>query len=246
MGALELTSELVRPVRRARRVGITLGILSAAVFTLTACTGDAPEVSGGGTGSTLPEATEAAPSGTDSVGEESAEDPASVELVDLPGCDVIERQIATGLDQLELAAEEDHTAEHAMDSSYKSCVWVTELHEDLRNADVNTLMDALHTGTLSLAINIAPDPLSQEDAAEVGFFFHDLRAEQVDGFVFAPEDTDLSEPLGMMGITISVDNIDVTWAGGTYFDGRGDQIAEMFNKDWGVDAAATVHRLIWD
>lgn len=120
------------------------------------------------------------------------------------------------------------------------------MYEDLRGASLDTLMEAVHTGALTMSINISPQPLSEADAAASGYLFHDLRAERAGGFVFAPEDTDLSDPLGMMGVTVTVDGVDVMWGGGTYFDGQGDKIAEMFNKDWGVDAAVTVHSLIWD
>lgn len=164
----------------------------------------------------------------------------------LPSCEVIERQVGAGLETLELAKEELHIAEHAMDSTALTCVWLTEIYDDLSGADANTLMEAVHTGALTMSINVGTQPLSAEDAAATGFLFHDLRAERAGGYVFAPEDTDLSEPLGLMGVTVFVDNIDVTWGGGTYFDGQGDQIAEMFNKDWGIDAAVTVHALIWD
>lgn len=233
------------PVSRARtrRAGIVTA-LSVAVFALTACGDSAPETPDG----------PAAPQQSIEVdvpvdvpvdAEPDAEAP---ELDDLsfPSCEVVQRQVGAGLEALELATEEEHTAEGAMDSSSKTCVWLTEMYEDLQGADANTLMEAVHTGALTMSINVAPYPLSEEDAAAAGFHFHDLRAERAGGYVFAQEDTDLTDPLGIMGVTVSVDRIDVTWGGGTYFDGQGDEIAESFNKDWGIDAAVTVHRLIWE
>ena len=224
---------------RTRLTTILVAALSLAVLGLTACGVSVPESDGEARGAELTE-----PDTPD----EAVPDAGALELdgPDFPSCEVIERQVGTGLETLEFATEEVHTAEHAMDSTHKTCMWLTEMYEDLRGADANTLMEAVHTGVLTMSINVSPQPLSAEDAAAVGFLFHDLRAEQVGGFVFAPEDTNLSDPLGMMGMTVTVDNIDVTWGGGTYFDGQGDQIAEMFDNDWGIDAAVTVHRLIWD
>lgn len=218
---------------------VLVGVLSVAVLGLTACGVSVPEVTDGGQKEELSE--------FDTPDETIPDASASgLDGSSLPSCDVVERQVGAGLETLEFAIEDAHIAEHAMDSTHMTCMWVTEMYEDLRGADANTLMEAVHTGVVTMSINVSPQPLAAEDAAASGMFFHDLRAERVGGFVFAPEDTDLSDPLGMMGMTVSVDNIDVTWGGGTYFDGQGDQIAEMFNKDWGIDAAVTVHRLIWD
>ena len=243
----------------SRRITARVAALSAGVLLLAACTDDVPEVSGGG-GNAAPDvaqSVEPAESEENTEQDESAEQDDSAEGgasahtirredPNFPSCDVIERQVGTGLETLEFAQEEVHIAEGPMDSSHMTCMWMTEMYENLENADANTLMEAIHTGVLTMAINISPRPLAEEDAAAVGYAFHDLRAKRAGGYVFAPEDTDLSDPLGMMGITVSVDGVDVMWGGMTYFDGQGDQIAEQFDKDWGVEAGLTVHRLIWD
>lgn len=226
---------------RTRLTTALVGVASLAVLGLTACGGNIPEADSGA----REESVELTESDTP---DETAQNAVASEFdaSSLPSCEVIERQVGTGLETLEFATEEIHIAEHAMDSTHMTCMWLTEMYEDLRGADANTLMEAVHTGVLTMSINVIPQPLSADDAAAAGFLFHDLRAERAGGYVFAPEDTDLSDPLGLMGMTVSVDNIDVTWGGGTYFDGQGDQIAEMFDKDWGIDAAVTVHALIWD
>lgn len=241
--------------QRGRRSAALAGILSLAALALTACGSADPEVEDSSQHGSAEQSehgsrgeTSTGPNGPDEARPDTATQGGAAEFdaSALPSCEVIERQVGGGLETLEFAGEELHIAEHAMDSTSLSCVWLTEMYQDLEGADLNTLMEAVHTGALTLSINVSPQPLAAEDADMTGFLFPDLRAERVGGFVFAPKDTDLSDPLGMMGITVMVDRVDVTWGGGTYFDGQGDQIAEMFNKDWGIDAAVTVHRLIWD
>lgn len=243
-------------VNRTRRVTVRVAALSAAVLLLTACADDSPEFANeiGEQAAQVDQPVETSeqdsPAGQDNPTDpDAADNDAPTFDVDdphFPSCDVIERQVGSGLETLEFAQEDVHIAEGPMDSSHLTCMWVTEMYEDLEHADANTLMEAVHTGVLTMTINIGPQPLLEEDAAAVGYVFHDLRAERAGGYVFAPEDTDLSEPLGVMGISVSVDGVDVSWGGGTYFDGQGDEIAEQFNKDWGVEAAVTVHRLIWE
>lgn len=239
------------PAARARSAALA----ALLVVVLAGCADSAPEpareVAGAGPGGTEVDAAagttdDAAPSGaTPGVAGPAPETQApDADELSFPNCEVVERQVGTGLEALELASEEEHAAQGPMDSSTKTCVWLTELPDDLRGADTDTLMHAAHTGVLTMSIHVAPQPLSQEDAAAANFHLHDLRAERVGGYVFAPADTDLSEPLGLMGVTVTVDRVDVTWGGGTYFDSQGDEIAESFDKDWGIDAAVTVHQLI--
>lgn len=233
------------PRARPGRTTVLVGVLSVAVSVLTACGGSAPESdpgTGDGARGNSSAVTEVDVPGTDA----PAAGGAKADVSALPSCEVVERQVGAGLETLEFATEEVHVAEHGRDSSHKTCVWLTEMPEDLRGANADTLMQAVHTGVLTMSINIGPQPLLEADAAAAGYVFHDLRAERAGGYVFAPADTDLADPLGMMGVTVTVDGVDVTWGGGTYFDGQGDQIAEMFNKDWGIEAAVTVHSLIRD
>lgn len=230
---------LSRPRYSTSREGRSLTAVaaaSAAAMLLSACGSDAPETAG----DTVTEPRPLTEVDADATTEGDSQE------FDFPSCEAIERQVAGGLETLEFAGEEVHDAEHARDSSSLNCVWLTEIYDDLEGADANTLMEAVHTGGLTLAINVPPQPLLEEDAAAAGHVFHDLRAERAGGYVFAPEDTDLTDPLGMMGVTVTVEGIEVTWGGGTYFDGQGDRIAELFDKDWGIEAAVTVHRLIWD
>lgn len=159
-----------------------------------------------------------------------------------PSCELVERQVGGILTGLESGGEEFFPPQRPGDTFGKTCTWTSAVSE---GTDIADLYDQLQTGVVVLSINVPANPMSEEDAAAVGYSFPDLRAEQVGGYVFAPAETDLSQPLDLMGMVVTVDGVDVVWSAGQGFQGSESEV-EAFTKDWAIEAAATVHRLIWD
>lgn len=233
--------------KKTRHAIISSGLLVFALA-LAGCSGDLPEPEEGQT-----ESGQVEELGPEELEELIGVDPDNMpsgsydfETFPFPSCAEIETGFQGAVEHLVFSAEEVEPPRPGVDSFSKTCVWLTDASHRVGQGETDALWEVGEDGGgIVLTINVPPMPITKEEAEVTNYALEDERTDGIGGYVFAPASTDLSDHLGMMGITVATRGVDVTVGAGNAMYESGDSLAG-FTKDWGIDVGVAVHELIWD